>query len=82
LAHGRLRHAEFLAKVNHFGDAPSAKVRQAKASELASADQVAQRAHRFFEVFFVVVAVQIEDVEVVGLQARQDGIGLLDQPAS
>jgi hypothetical protein len=30
----------------------------------------------------VVVAVQVEDVQVVGLQPRQDGIGLLDQPAA
>ena len=33
-------------------------------------------------VFFVVVAVQIENVEVIGLQAREYGVGLLDEARS
>jgi hypothetical protein len=34
--------------MNHFGNAPAAEIRQTEAANLAGANQIAQRAHRFF----------------------------------
>ena len=82
LAHCRQRHTGFFAQPHHLGNAPAAKVRQAKAANFARADQIAQGQHGFFKVFIMKVAVQVKNVEVVGLQARQHGVGFLDQPAA
>ncbi len=80
LAHHRLRHAQFFAQAQGFGDAPAAEVRQPEAAQLAGADQVAQRPQRFFQVFLVVVAVQVQDVQEIRAQPRQALLHAADQP--
>ncbi|MNQ05494.1 hypothetical protein D3C85_182320 [compost metagenome] len=80
LAHDRLRHAHFFAQPQHFGDAPATEVRQAEAAQLARADQVAQRPQRLFQVFFVIVAVQVQDVHEIRAQARQALLDATYQP--
>jgi hypothetical protein len=57
--------------VHHLGDAPAAEVGHAPVADLAGAQQVVQRAQRLFQVHAVEVAVQVQDVDVVGLQARR-----------
>jgi hypothetical protein len=80
LAHHRLRHAHLFAQAHHFRDAPATKVRQAKAAQLARADQVAQRPQRFFQIFFVIVAVQVQDVHEIRTHAREALLHAAHQP--
>jgi len=80
LAHHRRRDIGPFAGAHHLGNAPAAEIRQAEVADLPLPHQVAQRAHRLVQVFLVEVAVQVEDVDVVGAEPAQAVLGFPHDP--
>jgi hypothetical protein len=70
------------ARCIHFIDAPAAEIRHAPVADLSVTQHGAQGAQGLFQVHAVVVAVQVEDVDMVGLQAPQAGLDLALHPAA
>ncbi|MCY1203585.1 hypothetical protein D9M72_150900 [compost metagenome] len=71
LARHRTRHAQLAAQACDFRNAPAAEVRHRPVADLAAAHQVAHCPHRLFQVRAGIVAVQVENVDVVRRQPVQ-----------
>ncbi|MNM76661.1 hypothetical protein D3C81_884910 [compost metagenome] len=80
LAGHRARHAQAVAQAGDLGNAPATEVRHGPVADLAGADQVAHGAHRLLEVGAGEVAVQVEDVHIVGSQPAQAVFHLAQDP--
>ena len=82
LAHRGAGHADAARAVHQLGDAPGAEVGHAPVADLARAQQRLDGEQRLLQVHVLVVAVQVDDVHVVGLQAREAGLHLAQHPGA
>ncbi len=74
LARHRRIQPERLRGMAELGNLPRAMVRQSVVAQFARLDQIVERTHRFFDRRLVVFAMDVEQIDVIGVQALQAGI--------
>ena len=82
LAHHRPRHAHLPGQVHQLRDAPAPKIGNAPVADLARAQHGIERPQGLLQVHAVVVAVQIENIHMVGLQPPEARLDLAQHPAA
>ena len=82
LAHHRPGHAELTCNPHQLGNAPAAKIRHTPVPDFAGAQHDIKCAQRLFKGHAVVIAVQVQHVNIVGLQSLQTRIDFTQHPAA
>ena len=80
LADDRPVNAQLVAEAADLGHAPGAVVRDAEIADLARLHEIAHRPHRLGQRHGMVLLVEVVDVDVVGAEPSQAGIGRLHHP--
>ena len=82
LADHRAWHAQLAGQAHHLSNAPTPKIGDAPVANLARLQHGLQRTQRLLQVHAVVVQVQVQNIDVVGLQPRQRGRNVTQHPAA
>ncbi|MNS70348.1 hypothetical protein D3C72_1036900 [compost metagenome] len=72
--------AELVGQMRNFSDAPAAEIRHAEVTQLACMDEIGDGAHRLFQRRIEDGAVEIEDIDIVGVETAQRILDGLDDP--